>query len=371
MNSDTLNTLLTTYANLSSIKTFSDKEWDALISQGYATGLLGRFYALFLKHNLIEHIPEHWLWHFSSAYVVSLAHEQDSRIEIKEIKIALRMTHISPVFLKGTAYLLAEDFCAQGRTFNDVDIFVKKEDLSRAEEVLKWYGWVQGDIDDYDEKYYRTWMHEIPPMHHKSRGTTLDVHHNLTPLTSRLPLDESAIQSNITKDSDTLKVEDRIIHSANHLLLEEQFDKGIRDLSDLDLLIREHSSKQNNFWNTLTNRATELGLGRIIFYALRYTHLILKTPVPEDIKITMKQHAPNQALLILMDWLFISVFTKPRSLNKHNSNKIAHLLMFIRGHWLRMPLHLLIPHLFHKSFITPYQERKANKQNQENIQAWK
>jgi hypothetical protein len=26
----------------------------------------------------------------------------------------------------------------------------------------------------------------------------------------------------------------------------------------------------------------------------------------------------------------------------------------VRAHWLRMPAHLLIPHLLHKAFISPY-----------------
>jgi hypothetical protein len=33
----------------------------------------------------------------------------------------------------------------------------------------------------------------------------------------------------------------------------------------------------------------------------------------------------------------------------------ARLAAFVRAHWLRMPPHLLIPHLFHKAFISPYQ----------------
>jgi hypothetical protein len=34
---------------------------------------------------------------------------------------------------------------------------------------------------------------------------------------------------------------------------------------------------------------------------------------------------------------------------------------YIRAHWLRMPSHLLLPHLFHKAFISPYQDSESPK----------
>jgi hypothetical protein len=41
---------------------------------------------------------------------------------------------------------------------------------------------------------------------------------------------------------------------------------------------------------------------------------------------------------------------------------LARELLYIRGHWLRMPLHLLLPHLFHKAFLA---EREAEKREKE------
>lgn len=34
-------------------------------------------------------------------------------------------------------------------------------------------GWKMKAEDNYDEHYYRGWMHELPPMQHNVRGTLL------------------------------------------------------------------------------------------------------------------------------------------------------------------------------------------------------
>jgi len=47
-------------------------------------------------------------------------------------------------------------------------------------------GWVSGHRSAYDQRYYRKWMHEIPPMTHIRRQTVLDLHHNILPETARL-----------------------------------------------------------------------------------------------------------------------------------------------------------------------------------------
>ena len=40
-------------------------------------------------------------------------------------------------------------------------------------------GYVTTHLDPYDQRYYRRWRHELPPMQHVKRLTVLDVHHNL------------------------------------------------------------------------------------------------------------------------------------------------------------------------------------------------
>ena len=80
---------------------------------------------------------------------------------------------------------MADMAIAQGRIFNDVDILVPKSLLDKAEKALLRHGWICAQWDDYDQRYYRQWMHELPPLQHVRRKTVLDVHHNILPETAR------------------------------------------------------------------------------------------------------------------------------------------------------------------------------------------
>ncbi|RMG34887.1 MAG: hypothetical protein D6720_08325 [Gammaproteobacteria bacterium] len=70
----------------------------------------------------------------------------------------------------------------------------------------------------------------------------------------------------------------------------------------------------------------------------------------------------------MQDWCFGEAF-KPHhpSCDRWHSG-IARLLLFIRAHYLRMPLHMLLPHLAYKAFVAPYRERKQEEARHERQQ---
>ena len=54
-------------------------------------------------------------------------------------------------------------------------------------------GWQYDEVNDYDQRYYRDWMHETPPLIHKNRSMEVDLHHNIVPPVSRIKLDASKL----------------------------------------------------------------------------------------------------------------------------------------------------------------------------------
>ena len=54
-------------------------------------------------------------------------------------------------------------------------------------------GWATTHHDPYDQRYYRRWMHELPPMLHIRRMTLLDVHHAIVPATADLKPSSEAL----------------------------------------------------------------------------------------------------------------------------------------------------------------------------------
>jgi hypothetical protein len=53
----------------------------------------------------------------------------------------------------------------------------------------------------------------------------------------------------------------------------------------------------------------------------------------------------------VMDSLFVNGLASAHISLRQPLTGIAQFLLFIRSHWLRMPMHLLIPHLLHKALI--------------------
>lgn len=67
------------------------------------------------------------------------------------------------IFLKGAAYALADLDVAKGRMATDIDILVPEDAIGDVEARLQQAGWASMKTNEYDDSYYRQWMHEIPP----------------------------------------------------------------------------------------------------------------------------------------------------------------------------------------------------------------
>lgn len=334
------------------------RDWDLLIRQARHSNLLGRLASRLDEHQQLANIPPPARAHLEAALTVAHRQQQAVRWEVDRIMRALAGIETPIVLLKGAAYVMQQLPPAEGRMFSDIDILVPKQQLESVEMGLKMHGWITTHHDTYDQRYYRRWMHELPPMMHLTRQTMLDVHHTILPETARLHPDPRKLLAGAVPlpGHDRLKVlapADMVLHSATHLFHEGEFNHGLRDLTDLDALLRHFSERQDGFWETLVERAKQLDLARPLFYALRYTAAILATPVPTMALRASAAAAPGWWTMKLMDTLFARAFA-PRHLSCDDwFTRPALWLLFVRSHWLKMPLRLLIPHLLHQAFARP------------------
>jgi hypothetical protein len=145
------------------------------------------------------------------------------------------------------------------------------------------------------------------------------------------------------------------LHSACHLFHEEELDKGLRDLTDLDALLR-HFADQPDFWARLAARARELDLARPLFYALRYTSRLLYTPVPELAMREVAAGGPPSLLVPAMDVLYERALLPLHSSCSDWLTAPARRALFFRAHWLRMPPALLVRHFAHKAVVAMKKE---------------
>jgi len=345
--------LINAFVHPDIVLTLSLSEWDLLVRQARRAGVLAWLAFLLKAASLYEQIPEKPLNHFNSAIIYIEQFTYTVQWELTLIHNALKKHNVPLILLKGAAYVHADNDAGKGRVFSDIDILVKKEQLKVAEKAFSTHGWLFEKIDKYDQEYYRKWMHELPPMRHFKRGTNLDVHHNILPLTSHKCPSAEKLLANLVQEKDdgiwVLAAEDRILHSAIHLFYGGEFDHGFRDISDLDLLFREFS-KSKGFWHKLLERAVDIEQNEALYYAIRYSKLIFNTPIPEEVldKFDISFSAVRRPI---MDFLFIRALMPDHESCDDQWTGFARWLLYVRSHWLKMPLHLLIPHLLRKSWM--------------------
>jgi hypothetical protein len=343
------------------------KQWEDCIRQARVSSLLAALYAVLQKNQLLDDIPERPRAHLFSSWVVHQKQIESLSYEKKWLQKALQTVPADLLLVKGAAYILADLPAAAGRMIGDIDILVPADRLDSVEAALKEAGWEPGDMNDYDERYYRRWMHEIPPLGHVTRGSTVDVHHTIIPPTANPLTNPEKLFSDSLEIAPHVRVlspADMVIHSATHLFHEGEFAHGLRDLLDLDRLLRFFGENEPGFWEKLVPRAEELALARPLYYALHYATRIFSSPVPNQTLSASELAAPaSRFRKAIMDFLFMRALMPEHPSCDDRFTATARFCLYVRSHYLRMPLYLLLPHLLRKAFV----KRRPPVQDEEDV----
>ncbi|WP_457420164.1 nucleotidyltransferase domain-containing protein [Roseateles sp. P5_E7] len=338
--------------------------WDVLVRQARHANLLGRLHRHLQQAAVI--VPARADPHLRSAATLAERQHLSVTYEVGLLQRALEPLGQTLILLKGAAYVAAGLPSAAGRVFADVDVLVPHAMLDAAESLLMQQGWAGANLDDYDQRYYRRWMHELPPLQHIFRGTALDVHHTILPPTSQHShIDAAAlIHDSVPLPGwpgvHVLAPVDMVLHSATHLFHEGEPDNLLRDLSDLDLLLRHFSGGVPDFWPQLLARAEQHGVQLPLRLALRYCHQQLATPIPDATLHAVGAEASSAWHEQLLDFIYGRTLRPTHSSASDKWTVWCNRALYVRSHWLRMPLPLLVYHLLHKALRPPRTETIAD-----------
>ena len=346
------------------LPTLSLAGWDTLVRQARRAGLLGRIACILEAQGSIESVPGAPRAHLKAAIAFADAQHADAMRELACIDHALAPTGLRPVLLKGAAYVAAGLLPAMGRVFTDIDILVPKQRLAEVEAALMSHGWATTHHSAYDQRYYRKWMHELPPLRHLQRQTVIDVHHAILPETARLKPSSVKLLAGAKPLSSPQRYAvlchtDMVLHSMVHLFHNDDLSHSLRDLSDLDLLLR-HLGRAPGFWSELVGRARELDLVRPLYYGLRYTNMLLATPVPREAMIAAGVAGPGRLLSPVSDWLWARALRPQHATAADFWTPMAVFALYVRAHWLRMPPVMLVRHLTVKALRLHEEPATAN-----------
>lgn len=329
---------------------------DPLLRLARKTGLLASLECRLARAGVLDGLSGRIREILTGARVVAEDRERFVRWEVDRIRRAFHGTGLPVILLKGAAYHLRDFPLAGGRLTGDVDLLLPEAELSLAEGCLREHGWLSATPDAYDQHYYREWMHELPPMRHRWRMSEVDLHHAILPRTARLSPDSALLLQAVEPVEGhaglwTLGREDLLLHAVVHLFHDGDFQRlGLRDLLDLDGLFRQWAG-QSGFWSALLERARVLQLSVPLAHALRNAARLCGTPVPEEILDRVHRDA---RLTGPAGWMLDRLVERvvlpghPDGRGPDPLTSAARWLLYVRSHWLRMPPHLLLPHLARK-----------------------
>lgn len=324
-----------------SVRTLDGVGWTDLVSIARAESLLGS-----LAHRLKKvDVPAQIRPVLNDAIA---AHDLARQQALWEADCARRALADHPgkvVLMKGTAYVAADLDAGIGRSIGDLDIMVAREDLKKVENMLLEAGWEWVKPDPYDDQYYREHMHELPPLIHRDRDRMIDVHHTTLPLTARPTPDAQAMLDRATELENGLYVmspEDLVCHSAAHLMADGDLAGGLRNLWDIDRLIREFSQVDTDFHLTVAEQASHHGIAREVNRAIRIASRLYGTPLKEYSFPARVSYRP-----FAVDKLFERRLLARDGWGRE-TRALTRMFFYIRSHWLRMPPLMLARHLFVK-----------------------
>ncbi len=283
-------------------------DWDVLLQQARSNRLLPRVAVFVEDRHLWGQIPTAVHPHLHASLQLSLKQRRDVLWELRQIDRALAALDCPLVLLKGAAYVAADLPAGRGRVFSDIDVMVPESHLATAEQMLLCAHWIHTMSDPYDQRYYRRWTHQLPPLRHAVRGSVLDLHHTIVPKTARIALSAERLftEARALPSSSpylVLAPEDMVLHSAVHLFNDGEVSHGLRDLLDLRDLIASFS-REAGFWRRLLTRAETLDLRRPLSYAFRFLSRVIGAPFPDAPWRELAAWLPAHHVRIALDILF-------------------------------------------------------------------
>lgn len=324
----------------------SARDWSLRVAEARSAGLLAELAA---RTAAVPAPPE-----ARSLLDAALHQQQQQRRfmlrEINHLAAALAPVGLPWLLLKGGAYLALDLPFARQRSHGDLDLLVAREHLPRFEGALLAGGWL-GDMrqDAHDQRFYREWSHEVPPVTHVRRGSTVDLHHALAPPLGRYPVDTAQLLARAQPLpglalGHTLAAEDLPLHSALHLEVSGEFHRALRDLLDIERLLRHFETQAPGFEARVAQRAEQLGLSLPWALALQQRERLWGTAPQRPVQVSV----PQGLGLALRRPLFNAAIGSPHPRDASLRRSVAQGVLYLRAHRLRLPLRLLLPHLWHK-----------------------
>lgn len=318
------------------------------VARARGADILGRIAARARRGGALERLPPRLGDLLLATERARAAHRRRLAFETDRLARLLRDGMARAVLLKGAAYAAGDIPAADGRAPGDIDILVPRGALAATEARLRDAGWEETILAAHAQRYFRDWMHELPPLRHRERGTLVDLHHAILPPLGRIAIDTdrliaAAVPIPGLRPFAILAPEDMVLHCVAHHFQDGEFRHTLRELVDLDDLL-VHFGAMPGFWPRLIARSRDLGLGRPTRYALRAVRDLLAAAVPADALGALAPIAAAPAVDLIVGGAMRRALRASGRMRRGPAERAAARLLVMRAHWLKLPPRLLLRH---------------------------
>ncbi len=280
--------------------------WDKILRQLRFLELSPYFYSHLMRSPSAVHVPADVLHSLQETYFLHAARNILILEDLGEVIGILGLRGIDVIVLKGAclAETVYDDIAL--RPMHDIDILIRKEDLSCAQAVLIGAGYGPRVRPPVSEQLLR--HHHLIPFTRPGRPP-VEVHAALTPFGSCSDIaidgfwERARCASFGGLTALVLSPEDLILHICLHFSANHRFSIiELKNLCDVSEIIRRHKAVID--WKALGDRAQGYGIGRYVYCTLQAAVRLFGAELrPEDLRCMGHDDSDTRMADLLADLL--------------------------------------------------------------------
>ncbi len=260
------------------------EDWRALLEEAEKRALtLTLYYRLRVAHG--EGLVPEWVWeHLQTVHLAATARNMVMLHHAAEMLKALQERGIEVIVLKGL-YLVEQVYPEIGlRTFSDLDLLVRREQLAEALSLMQNQGYRLSTW--YDPQAQNTDIKHLPPLE-KAQHPTLELHWSILEEDEPFEIEaaglwERAVEATIAGvKTRALDPEDLLLHLSLHFTYQHRLRGGLRNLYDIAEVLEQRRARMN--WQKLLATAQQWGVQRVAWLTFQLLEAITRVSAPKEV----------------------------------------------------------------------------------------